>query len=243
MGAVPQSVPSAVAPSAGNSVKINQRPQRGPHKPMTGKSYVPAVPANADPEDAGLQPGYGGAGSAGGPPDTGQGAPSVPGMGGVLFTPGPLDVHYQSEVEAYNPYAVNRPAAPGLFTWVKGYLNHIGLGVQNTDTTGFRQTGAQQRTSWMRITPPAHGSGFAPATSTPRQLPQRANTSKYLPSTGTTRPGPVRGQGIVLNSSTFGAGQTAGGIGGNQYTPTPGPPETTSTAGLVQNPGGMPVWG
>jgi hypothetical protein len=238
MGAVPKSVPTAVAPSAGNSVKINERPQRGPYKPMSGSSYVPYVPGGEGSQDVRPQPGYGGAGSSGSGPDTGTGAPSVPAMGGALFTPGPIDAHYQSQVQAANPYAVNRPRAPGLFTFVKAYANGIFLGKQNVGSTGWQTRQQQQRTSYMRITPPAHGAGYAPETFTPRQLPQRGQTYQYNPVTGNDQPGPG-----ILNRTTYGAGQTAGGVGGNQYTPSPGPPATTSTAGAAANPSGMPVWG
>jgi len=237
MGAVPKSVPTAVAPSAGNSVAVNQKAQRGPYKPMAGSSYVPYVPGNDTPEDVAPQPGYGGAGSAGGPPAGGAGAPSVPALGGVLFTPGPIDAHYQSTVQAANPYKrVNSPRTRGMLTIVKAYANHVFNGRQNVSATGWQQNSPQQRTSWMRITPPAHGAGYAPETFTPRQLPQSDASYKFNPVTGHGDPG-------TLNSSTFGAGQTAGGIGGNQYTPSPGPPQTTSTAGAAANPSGMPTWG
>lgn len=240
MGAVPSSVPkavpTAVAPSSGNSVLVNSKAQRGPYKPMSGSSHVPAVPRSDQPDPLmATQPGYGGTGTAGRPLNNGSGAPSVPAQTTALFRRGPIDQHYLSEAEASNPYAVNRPAAPGLFTWVKTYVNGIFLGRQNVDTAGWQTRQAQQRTSYMRITPPAHGGGYAPETYVPRQLPQSDATYKYNPITGNDQPGVH-----ILNRTTYGAGQTAGGVGGNQYTPAPGPPDT---AAVQPQGGGMPTWG
>jgi hypothetical protein len=159
-------------------------------------------------------------------------------MNGVLFTSGPIDEHYISEAENHDPYAkVNNPATRGMFTFIKDYLNHIAYN-QRTTETGFKISGPQQRTSVMRVTPPPHGAGFAPQTFIPRQMPQHPNTAKFLPALGTSK----KGTG-VLNRDTFGAGQTAGGIGGNQYTPVPGPPATVSTAGNSPVPSSMPTWG
>lgn len=237
----PKAVPSAVAPSYQNSVPVLTEPQLGPHMPMKGSAIIPVVPRTVQEGDGEYnpQPGYGGVGKHGSGLSAGsEGAPSVPGMNGVLFTPGPIDPHYVSEAEVSNPYGkVNNPPTRGMLTWVKDYLNHIAYG-QRTTETGFKISGPQQRTSHMRITTPPHGDGYSPNTFTPRQLPQHPNTAKFLPATGTQG----RGTG-VLNSSTLGAGQTAGGIGGNQYTPTPGPPDTNSTANASQAAAMMPTWG
>jgi hypothetical protein len=242
MSAVPKSVPSSVpsaVPSASNSVPVNKQAQRGPYQPMTGSAVVPVVPRSdaPDPEMA-QQPGYGTIGKTGATLQSGAtGAPSVPAQPTALWKPGPIDVHYQDQNQGgKNPYKVNRPKAKGLFTWVQNYANHIGLGSQNTDNAGWRQNGAQQRTSVMRVTPPAHGDGYAPQSYVPNQLPQQPNTYRFNPVIGNNDPG-------TLNSSTFGAGQTAGGIGGNQYTPSPGPPETNSTAQNASQDAGMPTWG
>jgi hypothetical protein len=123
-------------------------------------------------------------------------------------------------------------------TWVKNYQNHIAKSVQEVDPNGFRVEPPQQRQSWMRITTPPHGIGYAPEIFSVRQTPQSPNTYKYMPQTGT------QGYGTgVLNSDTYGAGQTAGGIGGNNYTPQPGPPPTTSTANGPNVGNSMPTWG
>jgi hypothetical protein len=237
---VPKAVPSAVAPSYENSVPVLTEPQLGPHQPMTGSSIIPVVPRTVQEGDGEYhpQPGYGGVGKSGSEFNAGsEGSPSVPAMNGVLFTPGPIDEHYINENEVKNPYAkTNNPPTRGMFTWVKDYLNHIAFN-QVTTETGFKISGPQQRTSHMRITTPPHANGYSPETFVPRQLPQHPNTAKFLPAVGTQ----AKGTG-VLNSDTFGAGQTAGGIGGNQYTPTPGPPETNSTAGNSASTV-MPTWG
>ena len=240
MTAVPKAVPSAVAPSvSGNNVDILTVPQLGPYKPMSGSQVLPVVPRTETGGETRPQPHWTSVSGTGAPFTAGsEGAPSVP-LNGYLYKQGPIDPHYLDQAETRNPYGkVNNPATRGLFTWVKGYLNHIAQSPQNVDPNGFRTMPSQQRTSWMRITPPAHGMGFAPETAVPRQLPQHANIAKFPPVTGTQ----AYGTG-VLNSDTFGAGQTAGGIGGNQYTPAPGPPAATSTAGSQGNPSGMPVWG
>jgi hypothetical protein len=251
MPSIAKAVPSAVAPSAQNSVKILTEPQLGPYTPMSGHSVIPVVPQAGSPDDAPRQPGYGDAYGEGGQFNAGSGgAPSVPGMGGVLFTNGPIDPHYQDETETRNPYAkVNNPPTRGMLTWVKGYLNGIARS-QDTDLTGRKTRHPQQRTSWMRITPPPHGAGYAPETFTPRQQPQGDNTAKFLPAVGTQAygvtvvNGPSGSAKGVLNSDTYGAGQTAGGIGGSQYTPAPGPPATYSTASQdIANYNGMPTWG
>jgi hypothetical protein len=239
----PKAVPSAVPFSTGNdNVPVLTEPQKGPYNAPTGKAEIPVVPRSDDQTEKTLpaQPMYGTAVSRGGPPDNGLGAPSVPNMNGVLFTSGPIDEHYSSESQAFNPYGkVNNPATRGMFTFVKNFQNHYRRSQDKTNT-GFENTPDwnQQRTSVMRVTPPPHGIGYAPETAVPHQLPQQENTYKYPPTTGTDQ----YGSG-VLNSDTFGAGQTAGGIGGNNYTPQPGPPSTNSITAVQQNPSGMPVWG
>lgn len=247
---VPKAVPQAVPVSTGNdNVEVLTEPQLGPYKPFQGNAIVPVVPRSDDQTEKTLppQPHFAGRGGSGQPPGSGSyGAPSVPAAGFPAFVQGPIDPHYQADYEAANPYGkVNNPPTRGMFTWVKAYLNHIARS-QYTDTTGMKISPPQQRTSWMRITPPPHGAGFAPEIFEPRQMPQRDNTYKYNPSTGTDPYGTRRNDRYstgVLNSDTFGAGQTAGGIGGNQYTPSPGPPTTTSTSGSAENPSGYPTWG
>jgi hypothetical protein len=174
----------------------------------------------------------------GGEHGTRDSAPSVPGRPDVLFTAPPIDLHYMSEAEVQDPYRrVNNPPTRGMFTWVKSFQNYIGQGKQDTDLTGVLQNRPQERTSHMRVTPPAHGFGYGDQWFDPRQLPQQENTYKFNPVLGTDRYGTG-----VLNADTFGAGQTAGGQGGSNYTPAPGPPQTSNKAG-TGNPSGMPVWG
>ena len=249
MAAVNKAVPSAVAPSAKSSVDVNTTAERGPYVPMSGNAIVPEVPVNEghDPNGVIPQRSWAGAGDSGSEFQAGsEGAPTVPEMNGVLFRKGPIDVHYQSELEERNPYGkVNNPPTRGMFTFVKTYLNGIALGVQNRENTGWNVRSPQQRTSVMRVTPPPHGMGFTQQTYTPRQMPQQPNTAKYLPATGTVAYGggsPGRYTRGVLNSDTYGAGQTAGGVGGNNYTPQPAPPVTTSTAENSTNPN-EPSWG
>jgi hypothetical protein len=240
MGAVKSAIPSAVAPSAQNTVRILTEPQLGPYTPSSGKSVVPVVPQVGTPEDASPQPGYGRAIETGSEREGGsEGAPSVPGMNGLLFRKGPADPHYLSEAQDRNPYArVNNPPTRGMFTRVQSFINGIATS-QDTDNAGWRARHPQQRTSVMLNTLPPHGAGYAPATSVPHQNPQSDNTYKYPPALGTQ----PYGTG-VLNSDTYGAGQTAGGVGGNNYTPVPGPPPTTSTASAdIANGRGMPTWG
>jgi hypothetical protein len=206
---------------------------------MTGNSVVPVVPQVGSPASAPGQPGYGTVGALGSQFNAGSaGAPSVP-VDGFLFKAGPIDLHYQSEAEARNPYAkVNNPPTRGMFTRVQAYLNGIAMS-QNKTATGFNNRAPQQRTSFMRNTLPPHGGGYAPETFTPRQLPQSDATYRYNPATGTQQYGTG-----VLNSDTFGAGQTAGGQGGANYSPAPGPPATYSTASQdIANYSGMPTWG
>jgi hypothetical protein len=248
MSAVPKSVASAVAPSTQNGVPILTKPQLGPYSPMSGNAIVPIVPTVNEPNQETPQPAFGGAyGGIGTPFQAGsEGAPSVPGMNGTLFRKGPIDPHYMSEEQQLDPYAkVNNPPTRGMFTFVKEYLNGIALGVQNRESTGWNNRAPQQRTSVMRVTPPPHGMGFTQQTYTPRINPQSVNTAKYLPATGTVAYGggsPGRYTRGVLNSDTLGAGQTAGGVGGNNYTPQPGPPAQTSTAGNA-GVSSMPTWG
>jgi hypothetical protein len=240
--AVPKAVPSAVAPSAANTVPVLTEPQRQPYLPASGNKPIPVVPRTEVAGEPSPQPGFGHA--EWGMSDQffagSSGAPSVP-VNGFLFKRGPVDEHYTAENEGRNPYAkVNNPPTRGMFTFIKEYLNHIAGTPQYVDANGFRISDPQQRTSVMRVTPPPHGGGFAPETYEPRQMPQRENVYKYPPAIGT---GPFGRKGTsVLNSATFGAGQTAGGIGGSNYTPQPGPPPTTSTSGSAGS-SDMPTWG
>ena len=252
-GAVPKAVPSSVAPSAQNSVKVLTRPQLGPYKPATGSAIIPEVSVpEYDPAEITPSPMFGGTRTTGMERESGSGgAPTVPDMNGVLFRKGPIDEHYQNEFQGdRDPYRkINNPPTRGMFTWVKDYVNGIATS-QDVDNVGNKVRHPQQRTSWMRITTPPHADGYSPETSAPHQLPQTPNTYKYGPQIGSQAYGVTQNNGAagsrkgVLNRDTFGAGQTAGGIGGNQYTPTPGPPDTTSTANQPPvNPTGMPSWG
>ena len=159
---------------------------------------------------------------------------------GILFRKSPADAHYTDTREVNDPYdKVNNPAPRGRYTWIKTFINGIGLGTQNRENTGWNIRQPQQRTSVWRPLMPGHAAGFAPQTFTPRQLPQTPRWNRDIPIIGTD----PYGTG-VLNADTFGAGQTAGGIGGSRYTPPPGPPETISTADQgISNSSGMPSWG
>ena len=240
MPSIPKSVAPSLAPSAGGT-EILTAPQLGPNLPMTGSAVSPVVPRSDDQAKQGTtdQPGYGRTGETAGSFTGGSaGAPSLP-LDGYLFRKGPIDAHYQSESQGREPYRrVNSPPTRGMLTFVLTYLNHIAFSAQEVDANGFRARPAQQRTSYMRVTPPPHGGGYAPETYAPRQLPQHPLTYRYGPQTGTD----PYGSG-VLNSSTYGAGQTAGGIGGSQYRPSPGPPLTSSTADTPGSVSAMPVWG
>jgi hypothetical protein len=243
VGSVPSAVPSAVAFSAGNSVPVNGTAQRKPYKPMTGSQRAPKVPVTeADgqplPNPKFRSPAMRGTTRQSGNP----GAPSVPRMGGALFTPGPVDPHYTSEFQgSRDPYGkVNNPPTRGMFTRVQRFVNHIAQAPQDVDPNGFRISPAQQRTSVMRNQLPPVANGYSPETYTPAQQPQavRFNRIGF----------PVRGSDPygngVLNADMYGAGQTAGGVGGNQYTPAAGPPATTSTAAAPSDgSSGMPSWG
>jgi hypothetical protein len=238
---VPRAVPSAVAPSAATSVPVNDTPTRIPRTVAQGGERNPVVPRTPEEGTPDSQPRYGHAYGTGTIPYSGsEGAPTVPGMNGVLFRKSPADPHYMDPSQGNdNPYdKVNNPAVQGRFTWIKIFANNIGLGSQNKDNAGWNVRAPQQRVSVMRPLMPQHGPGYAPETFIPRQLPQSDRYNRDFPVTGTD----PYGSG-VLNADTFGAGQTAGGIGGNRYTPPPGPPETTSTAGQDTNPSGMPSWG
>lgn len=236
--AVARAVPSAVAPSAANTVPVNQDPIKGPYEPMKGSSINPEVPRTPVEGEIAPQPYF-----TGGNSSTSEhylagssGAPSVP-PSGFLFTAGPIDSHYMSEAETCNPYRkVNNPPTRGAWTRIQMFLNGIATS-QDTDNTGFKQRHPQQRTSVMRNALPPHGIGYAPATSEPRQGAQSVPFNRIQPVTGTDRYGTG-----VLNSDTYGAGQTAGGIGGNNYTPQPGPPSTNAITAPADN-SGMPSWG
>lgn len=252
---VAKAVPSSVAPSTKHSVDINKVPQRGALVTPTGERAIPEVPRPEDDpiSEVRANPFFGQSSHTGYECESGSsGAPSVPEMNGILFRKGPVDVHYQNEFEGdVNPYKrVNNPATARVVNWIKDYQNHIALTSQEVDPNGFRTEPPQQRTSHMRFTAKGHNPGYDPETSEPHQMPQTPNTYKYNPVVGTQEYGsghtPYGGGfqvGRVLNSDTYGAGQTAGGIGGNQYTPAAGPPDTTSTAGNDNAGSGMPTWG
>jgi hypothetical protein len=241
--AVRKAVPSSVAPSAQNSVAVNTTAQRKPYVPMSGSSIVPQVPSTAAEQElppAHPQPMYGGVSAQGAMKQFGsEGAPSVPQLGGYGFVSPPIDGHYVDPAQVHDPYhKVNNPATEGRAEFDKAYPNHIGLGTQNTTSTGFRNLGAQQRTSVMK-SDATHSAGYGPEfTGSPKPRFQPTPVYRYPPVVGTDRYGTG-----VLNSDTYGAGQTAGGIGGNRYTPTPGPPETNSTADTGAGNAGMPTWG
>ena len=246
MAGLPSAVPSSVAPSTVKSVPVLTEPQLGPNtggskQPGTGKVVNPKVPRTEVEGVPACNPEFGGYKTQGRPRVSGSaGAPSVPAVGGALFTSPPIDPHYQNEDQGgRNPYRkINNPPTRGMLTWVKAYLNNAAHTAQDVDNAGWRVRPGQQRTSWMRITPPPHGNGYSPETFVPKQQPQSPNTYKYNPATGTQ----AYGTG-VLNSDSFGAGQTAGGQGGNNYTPAAGPPATTSTAGQSSGASSMPTWG
>lgn len=238
MTSVPSSVPSAV-PSAINTVPVLEEPQLGVRKFYQsggGTSRIPEV-GRTDVGESPGSPKLGFRGSLGQQANSGTaGAPSVP-VDGFLFKQGPVDAHYLSENNRTAP-KVNNPPTRGMFTFIKQYLNHIATS-QDVDNAGWKAQHAQQRTSVMRITPPAHGIGYIGGEQfTPRQMPQQPNTARTVKATGTQ----PYGTG-VLNTDTLGAGQTAGGVGGSRYTPQPGPPPTYSTAGNYDSGSGMPTWG
>lgn len=238
MAAVQKAIPSAVVSSTQNSVPINTRSQLGPHLPMTGKAIIPVVPVTEIEGETAPNPQFAGQRTSGSNHAGGsQGAPSVP-VDGFLFKSPTIDQHYTVENELHNPVSkVNNPPTQGRWRWIKDYLNHIALTAQNVDPTGFRISPPQQRTSHMNAALPPRGS-FGTETFEPKSLPQAVAFNRYQPTTGTDKYGTG-----VLNSDTYGAGQTAGGIGGNQYTPTPGPPATTSTANSDVPNSSMPTWG
>jgi hypothetical protein len=244
---VAKAVASAVAPSVASSLKVLTQAQLGPYAPMTGSQIMPVVPATEPDGEITPQRSWGNVGGAGVPFTGGsEGAPSVPDLGGAAFRSPPIDPHYQSEAQERDPYLkVNNPPTRGMNTFIKMFQNGIALGTQNRENTGWNVRSPQQRTSVMRFAPPAHGMGFTQQTYTPRQMPVQPNTFKYPPATGTVAYGsgsPGRYTRGVLNSDTYGAGQTAGGIGGSNYTPQPGPPVTNSTASNTTNPA-EPTWG
>lgn len=233
---ISKAVPSAVEFSADNTVPVLTAAQLGPYKPQTGSSINPKVP-RTDPEaEIPAQPHFtGGLGQTVSSDLAGsRGAPSVP-TDGFLFRKGPIDQHYLSQAETHNPYGtVGRPGTNGWYSRVQAFANHIAYN-QNTTNTGFKVNGAQQRTSVMRNQLPPVGQ-FGTETYTPRQQPQAVAYNRIRPSVGTDQYGTG-----VLNRDTYGAGQTAGGIGGNNYTPAPGPPDTNS---ITAPPAATePTWG
>jgi hypothetical protein len=238
MASVPKSVASAVPPAASTTVTVLDKPQLSSYAAQTApNSQVPYVPGNEgfSPQAIASQPVYGQAAANAMIPDGGgHGSPTVPAEG-FLFRRGPADAHYMSEREPVSPYAkVNNPPTRGMGTRIQPFQNHTAQS-QNTDNAGWKQSGMQQRTSVMRNTLPPDGMGYAPQTYQPGQLPQRANVQRFLPVTGSD----PYGSGVL---ATGGAGQTAGGIGGAQYTAAPGPPATSPATGTGTGTG-MPVWG
>lgn len=235
---IPKAVPSAVQPSGINPVPINKEAQREPYQPMTGSSVNPKVPRTEVEGDPAPQPHFSGGGDNAGNFQAGsKGAPSVP-VDGFLFKAQPIDSHYTAPEEGRNPYyKVNNPPTRGMWTRIQNFLNGIATS-QDTDNAGWKARHPQQRTSVMRNTLPPHGMGYAPEMSAPRQNTQARHTNRIDPRPIGTDP---YGTG-VLNTETYGAGQTAGGIGGNNYTPTPGPPSTNSITSPADT-SGMPTWG
>lgn len=231
---VPASVPKSIR------LKVDTEPQLGPYQPMTGSQILENVPGGVSEAETPGAPGYGQTATSGHAPDGGgSGAPSVPSLGGVLFRSQSIDSHYRAQTEHTDPYGkINNPPTRGMLTWIKTYANHVFNGKQNVDEAGWQQSSPQQRTSYMRITPPPHADGYSPESYLPNQQPAVPYTQRFLPTTGTD----LYGTG-VLNSDTYGAGQTAGGVGGQLYTPSPGPPDTTSTAGQEPAASAEPMWG
>lgn len=239
MTAVPSSVPSSVPPAISKTPVLTQ-PQLGErqfYRSGGGTERIPEVPRTDTGSEAPGNPRLGYRGALGQQPGSGSaGAPSVP-VDGFLFKQGTIDPHYLNPFNKPGP-KVNNPPTRGMFTWVKTFLNHIATS-QDVDEAGWKAQHPQQRTSVMRITPPAHGIGYISGEQfTPKQMPQQPNTARTVKTTGTQ----PYGTG-VLNSDVLGAGQVAGGIGGNLYTPQPGPPPTNSTAGNSGDGSGMPTWG
>lgn len=221
---IKSAVPNSLPRSTDNSVEVLTAAQLGPYQPATGSSINPKVPQTPVDGEIAPQPYFTGGNSAVRPAFVAgsAGAPSVP-TDGFLFRAPVIDPHYQMPAETCNPYAkVNALHTVGWQTRVQQFQNHIGLGTQNTTETGFRNLGQQQRTSYMRNAMPPIGN-FGVQTFDPRPQPQAVRYNRIRPSIGTD----AYGSG-VLNSDTFGAGQTAGGIGGSNYTPNPGPPATNS---------------
>jgi hypothetical protein len=208
---------------------------------MTGSQVLPVVPKTPVDGIPAPNPSMGGYRTHGMPRQSGNpGSPTVP-VDGYLFKQGPIDLHYQVENQGdRNPTRkINNPQTRGMWTRLQMFANHIAYN-QNTDTTGFKQSGPQQRTSVMRNALPPRANGYNPEWFTPHQNPQATRFNRIVPTVGTD----PYGSG-VLNTDTFGAGQTAGGVGGNYYTPTPGPPNSQSTAIGPTGDGGssMPTWG
>lgn len=233
---VPKAVPSAVTNSADNSVKVLTSPIKGPYQPQTGSSINPKVPNSDDPNDAiPVQPHFTGGGGRVPVDYAGSlGAPSVP-TDGFLFRKGPIDQHYMEETETQNPYGtVGRPGTFGWWTRVQSFANHIAYN-QNTTNTGFKISGPQQRTSVMLNALPPEGANAAEWYQ-PRQQPQAVRYNRIRPSVGSD----PYGSG-VLNSDTYGAGQTYGGVGGSNYTPYPAPPNTNAIDTPPAN--SEPTWG
>lgn len=232
---VNKAVPNAVVSSTNNSVPVLTAPVLGPYQPMKGSAIIPVVPTS-ETSEAPPQPHFtGGLGqSAPGQLTGSMGAPSVP-TDGFLFRAQPIDQHYMVTEETKNPYSkVNNPKTVGWWTRIQEFANHTAIN-QNTTNTGFKISGPQQRTSVMRNQLPPVGI-FGDHWYKPAQQPQAVRYNRIRPSTGSD----PYGSG-VLNNDTLGAGQTAGGVGGSNYTPAPGPPDTNAIN--TQSAAAEPTWG
>jgi hypothetical protein len=242
---IPKAVPTAVAFSADNSVPIVKAAIKGPYKPMTGSSINPSVPATEN--EAPAQPTFHAWGQSAPTEIAGSlGAPSVP-TDGFLFRAQPIDQHYTVETETRNPYhRVNHLHTVGWWTRVQSFQNNIAMS-QNKDNAGWNVRAPQQRTSVMLNALPPHGE-FGTRMTVPTQQPQAVRYNRIVPSTGSDPYGSGKASsmggympGRVLNNDSYGAGQTAGGVGGSNYTPTPGPPNTNSITAAPASP--EATWG
>lgn len=244
---IPKAVPSSVAFSADNSVKINDTALRGPYQPATGHGIAPKVTRPEVQGEITPQPYFTGGNSAVKtmPQSGNPGAPSVP-TDGFLFRSPPIDIHYVEGVETHNPYSkVNALHTVGWYTPVYPHQNHTAEN-QHTTETGFKVNGMQQRTSYWRVALPPIGN-FGIQTFTPRPQPQAARYNRIRPSIGSVPYGTRDARRYttgVLNRDTFGAGQTYGGQGGSNYTPAVGPPDTNPITAPGASPESSPEgWG
>ena len=202
---------------------------------MSGSAIVPVVGKTEVEGEPAPQPHFHGNAGRAAVSNSGSAAPSVP-TEGFLFRARPIDEHYQSEMQPKgNPYkTVGRPGTLGWWTRVQQFANGIATS-QDVDNVGFKVRHPQQRTSVMRNQLPPKGE-FGTQTYIPTPSPQAVRYNRIVPVTGTDQYGTG-----VLNSDTFGAGQTAGGIGGSNYTtPAAAPVQTQVTPAMNSD---MPVWG